>query len=177
MPEQPSQDNDQKSEGQGATPKLSPLVRSAFEVLEHGLWHFLRSDTTTDMKFALLHIDQSIELFLKERVLRGRKSIYKNPKETISIWDCYRILENDLNCQIPERADLEMLHEERNTIQHKYSNPSPDDAAFHVEKAMLFLARFVKEELQLELADFIPSSHLEKVLPQESKDEQLRGGG
>ena len=49
-------------------PKLSPLLRSAFEVLEHGLWHFFRSDTTTDMKFALLHIDQAVELLFKEKV-------------------------------------------------------------------------------------------------------------
>jgi hypothetical protein len=79
--------------------KLSPLLRSAFEVLEHGLWHFLRSDTSTDMKFALLHVDQSIELLLKERVRAGEKSIYKNPKETISIWGAYDILEKELNCK------------------------------------------------------------------------------
>ena len=176
MPEQ-LQDNAQEPEPSQPAPKLSPLIRSAFELLEHGLWHFLRSDTTTDMKFALLHIDQSIELFLKERVRKGGKSIYKNPKETISIWDCYRILENDLNCKIPERADLELLHEERNTIQHKYANPSPDDAAFHVERAMLFILRFVREELKLELSDYIPTSHLEKVLPQEYKEVPVRGGG
>jgi hypothetical protein len=50
---------------------LSPLLRSAFEVLEHGLYHYLRSTTPKDMKFALLHIDQAIELLLKERVRMG----------------------------------------------------------------------------------------------------------
>src|SRR5438874_6934992 len=105
---------------------LSPLVRSAFEVLEHGLSHYLRSNTPKDMKFALLHIDQAIELMLKERVRLGGKSIYKNPKETISIYGAYEILEKQLNCTIPEKADLELLHEERNSIQHKYANPSAD---------------------------------------------------
>ena len=95
-------------------PKLSPLLRSAFEVLEHGLWHFLRSTTTTDMKFALLHVDQAIELLLKEKVRSGGKSIYKNPKETITIWGAYNILEQELNCIIQEKPDLELLHEERN---------------------------------------------------------------
>src|SRR5207247_5758163 len=84
-------------------PAQSPLLRSAFEVLEHGLWHFLRSDTTTDMKFALLHLDQAVELLLKERVRLGGQSIYKNPKETISIWGAYDILENKLNCTLPEK--------------------------------------------------------------------------
>src|SRR5688500_10514508 len=85
---------------------LSPLIRSAFEVLEHGLFHYLRSNTPKDMKFAILHIDQAIELMLKERVRIGGKSINKpgNTKETISIWTAYEILEKQLNCSIPEKA-------------------------------------------------------------------------
>ena len=86
-------------------PKLSPLLRSAFEVLEHGLWHYLRSNTTTDMKFALLHIDQAIELFFKEKIRSAGRSIYKNPKETITIWGAYQILE-ELGCNLipPSRS-------------------------------------------------------------------------
>src|SRR5450756_472545 len=80
-----------------STPKLSPLLRSAFETLEHGLWHFLRSNTTPDMKFALLHVDQAIELLFKEKVRSAGKSIYKNPKETITIWGAYDILEKELH--------------------------------------------------------------------------------
>jgi hypothetical protein len=144
--------------------KLSPILRSAFEVLEHGLWHFLRSATTTDMKFALLHVDQAVELLLKERVRSAGKSIYKNPKETITIWGAYEILEKELNCKIPEKADLELLHEERNSIQHKSSNPSPEDTSFHIEKAMRFINRFVKDELKLNLADHISSEYIEQVL-------------
>jgi hypothetical protein len=143
---------------------LSPLLRSAFEVLEHGLWHFLRSNTSTDMKFALLHVDQAIELMLKERVRRGGQSIYKNPKETISIWGAYEILDSKLNCKIPEKPDLELLHEERNSIQHKYANPSPEDAAFHVENAIKFIDRFARDELGLDLADYVPSEFLERIL-------------
>lgn len=145
------------------TKAVSPLLRSAFEVLEHGLWHYLRSDTTTDMKFALLHIDQSVELLLKERIRKNGTSIMKNPKETVTVWGAYEILDK-IGCKIPEKADLELLHEERNNIQHKYANPSADDAAFHVESAMKFIDRFVKDELGIALADFIPSEFLSKVL-------------
>lgn len=145
-------------------PALSPLLRSAFEVLEHGLYHYLRSTTPKDMKLALLHIDQSIELLLKERVRLGGHSIYKTPKETITIHSAYDILENKMQCMIPEKPDLELLHEERNNIQHKYANPSPEDAAFHVQKAIKFIARFAKDELKLQLADFLPSEFLSKVL-------------
>jgi len=148
-------------------PKLSPLLRSAFEVLEHGLWHFFRSTTTADMKFAILHVDQAVELILKERVRSGGHSIYKNPKETISIWGAYEILENKLNCTVAEKPDLELLHEERNNIQHKYANPSSEDAAFHIDRAVSFLDRFVRAELKIELGDYIPSEFLDRVLKSE----------
>ena len=116
------------------------------------------------MKFALLHIDQAVELLLKEKVRSEGHSIYKNPKETITIWGAYDILEKEVNCKIKEKPDLELLHEERNNIQHKYANPTPDDAAFHIEKAMKFINRFVSKELKLDLADFIPKEQLEQVL-------------
>src|ERR1700692_1856832 len=93
--------------------KVSPLLRSAFETLEHGLFHYLRSSTSKDMKFALLHVDQAIELLLKERVRLGGVSVYKNPKETISMYGAYDILANQMKVKIPERPDLELLHEER----------------------------------------------------------------
>jgi hypothetical protein len=116
------------------------------------------------MKFAILHVDQSVELLLKERVRAGGRSIFKNPKETIGVWDAYRILEQDFKITIPEKADLELLHEERNQIQHKYANPNPEDAAFHIEKAVSFYRRFLKDEMALDIADFISSEHLSQIL-------------
>jgi hypothetical protein len=59
-----------------------------------------------------------------------------------------------------EKPDLELLHEERNNIQHKYANPSSEDAAFHVTNAMKFIRRFTKNELSLDLKDHISSDHL-----------------
>lgn len=144
--------------------KLSPLLRSAFEVLDHGLSHYFRSNSTKDMKFALLHIDQAIELLLKERVRIGGKSIHKGGgKETISIYGAYDILTKELNVQIPEKPNLELLHEERNNIQHKYANPSAEDAAFHVDHAMKFLNRFVTSELKLDIKDFISAEYLDAL--------------
>ncbi len=142
-------------------PTLSPLLRSAFEVLNHGLWHFFRSDTSTDMKFALLHVDQAVELILKECVRASGKSIYKNPKETITIFGAYDIL-TALNIKIPEKPDLELLHEERNSIQHKYANPSADDATFHIEKAMKFIRRFLKRELTIDIKDYVSAEYLDQ---------------
>ena len=152
--------------------RLSPLLRSCFEFLEHGLWHFFRSQTTADMKFALLHVDQAVELILKEKVRSLGESIYKNPKETITIWGAYDILKQK-NIKIPEKSDLEILHEERNNIQHKFANPSSEDAAFHIEKAVGFLMRFSKQELSISLETYISSSYLENLLPS-PKDKKAR---
>jgi hypothetical protein len=144
----------------------SPLLRSAVEVLEHGLWHFFRSDTATDMKFAIMHVDQAIELIMKERVRVGGKSINKpgNPKETLGIWSLYEILEKELHCRIPEKANLELIHEERNAIQHKYLNPSAEDASFHLSNAVKFLQRFLKDELNVDIYDHVPSNFLDDLL-------------
>ena len=114
------------------------------------------------MKFALLHVDQAIELILKEKVRSSGNSIYKNPKETISIWGAYDILESKAHCTIPEKPNLELLHEERNSIQHKYANPSPDDAAFHVDNAFAFLKRFLKDELGISIDEYISSEYVQK---------------
>ncbi|MBI5809184.1 MAG: hypothetical protein HZA74_12375 [Ignavibacteriales bacterium] len=153
-----------KSQKKKSTPRISPLLRSAMEVLEHGLWHFLRSETTPDMKFAILHIDQCVELLLKERIRQGGYSIYKNPKETINIIGAYSIIDEKIKCPIPEKPDLELLHEERNNIQHKYSNPSIEDAAFHIENALKFIRRFLKDELNTKIEDFIPKEYLEQII-------------
>jgi len=146
----------------GKGKRLPPLLRSALEVLDHSLHHFFRSNTAKDMRFALMHIDQSIELLLKERVRSGGKSIYKGgSKETISMWAAYDILEKEFKLSIPEKPDLEILHDERNKIQHGVSNPSSEDASFHVDKAMEFIQRFTKDELKIQLSDFIKSTYLE----------------
>jgi hypothetical protein len=114
------------------------------------------------MKFAVLHVDQAIELFLKEKVRASGRSIYKNPKETITVFGAYELLKA-LGIKIPEKPDLELLHEERNNIQHKYATLSAEDAAFHIDKAMRFLKRFLKDELGVLIEAHVPTEYLEQL--------------
>jgi|SRR5580704_698321 hypothetical protein len=145
-------------------PPISPLLRSAFEVLEHSLYHYFRSDTSLDRKFALLHLDQGIELLLKERVRRFGVSIYSaDKKETISTWQAFTILATK-GCKIPERADLELLHDDRNEIQHRYALPSPEAAVFHMENAMRFVERFLKDEFSLEIRSVLSVEYITPIL-------------
>jgi hypothetical protein len=114
-----------------------------------------------ELKFALLHVNQAVELILKECVRANGKSIYKNPKETITIWGAYEIL-STLNVPIPERPNLEMLHEERNSIQHKYANLSAEDAAFHIDNAMRFIRRFLNSALKVDINDYVSAEYLDQ---------------
>ena len=133
-------------------------------MLEHSLWHYFRSDTSLDRKFALLHLDQGVERLLKERVRKSGTSIYKNnKKETISTWEAFEILANK-GCDIPERADLELLHDDRNEIQHRYSTPSPEAAVFHMENGLRFLERFLRDEFGTEIRNVLPVEFVTQIL-------------
>ena len=145
-------------------PPISPLLRSAIEVLEHSLYHYFRSDTSVDRKFALLHLDQAIELLLKERVRKSGTSIYsKDKKETISTWQAFEILASK-GCNIPERADLELLHDDRNEIQHRYSTPSPETAVFHMENGLRFAERFLKDEFAMDIRNVLSIEYVTPIL-------------
>jgi hypothetical protein len=145
-------------------PAISPLLRSAIEVLEHSLYHYFRSDTSVDRKFALLHLDQGIELLLKERVRKSGTSIYtKDKKETISTWQAFEILAGK-GCNIPERADLELIHDDRNEIQHRYSTPSPETAVFHMENGLRFAERFLKDEFAMDIRGVLSIEYVTPIL-------------
>lgn len=139
----------------------SPLVKSAEELIVHGLEHFTMGVTPLDFKLAILHFDQAVELLLKEKVRLLGVSIYKpDMKTTIGIQNCYEILSKH-KVDIPEKANLELLHDERNIIQHKYANPDEDTAGFHIENGLQFLERFFYEEFKAKLSEFIPPRLLE----------------
>ena len=144
-------------------PKLSPLLRFGLEVLDHGLWHFFRSETSLDMKFAILHVDQAVELFLKAKVLDAGETIYRaKSKETIGVWECFEVVITKLRSPIPEKADLEFLHDERNKIQHGTASPSVDDAAYMIERGLRFFGRFLNKEFGIDIAEYIPSEYLDQ---------------
>ncbi len=139
----------------------SPILESCIETLTHGLEHYIRSDTAKDRKFAILHIDQAIELLLKEKVRSLGVSIYKRDgKTTISLQEAYDVLEQK-KCAIKEKPNLEMLHDERNLIQHKYSNPDETTAKFHIENGLAFFERFFYEDFDIRIENVIPQEILD----------------
>ena len=77
---------------------------------------------------------------------------------------CIFIFENKLNCSIPEKPDLELIHKKRNSIQHRYSNPSPEDTVFYIAYPIKFIKRFLHDELNLKIEGYIPDEYFEQVL-------------
>jgi hypothetical protein len=133
----------------------SPMLQMALDLLVHGLQHFTNGDPL-DHRLAILHLDQAVELTLKERVRIGGRPIMKQGgKESISIYDAYKQLE-DLGVLVFERANLDLLHEQRNQIQHLFASPDANTTRFHLDNTLFFLARFLSDEFALRLLDFIP---------------------
>ena len=127
----------------------------ALDLLVHGLQHFTNGDAL-DNRLTILHLDQAIELSLKERVRNGGRSVMKaSGKESISLYDAYKQLD-ELGLVIPEKPNLELLHEQRNQIQHLFSSPDDNTTRFHVDNALFFLSRFYSEEFAMILLDYIP---------------------
>jgi hypothetical protein len=138
---------------------LSPMLQMALDLLAHGLQHFISGDPL-DHRLAILHMDQAVELSLKERVRVGGKQVMKpGGKESISVFEAYKYLE-ELGVLIFERANLDLLHEQRNQIQHLFASPDGNTTRFHLDNTLFFMARFLSDEFALRLLDYIPDELL-----------------
>ena len=136
--------------------KLSPMFKHAIESFEHGLEHYLDSSPKS-RKFALLHIDQSIELILKEKIVRIGKSIYKSDGSTLNLYESFKSLKE---LKLPEQPRIEELHDLRNTVQHKGLTPDLESTKFYVEEAYSFFRRFLIDELDTPLDQTIQKNYI-----------------
>lgn len=114
----------------------SPLFQSAMELLGHSFSHF-NSSKELDRKLVILHLANAIELILKDLVLDSGESIYKGPKETITIHGCFKTLE-DKKIKVPYLNKLELLIDERNALQHRFGSPNELTTIFYMNIAQDF---------------------------------------
>lgn len=131
------------------------MFNHALESFEHGLQHYL-DGTERSRKFALLHLDQAVELFLKEKIIRLGKSIYKTDGTTLTFHESFSSLKS---IDIPEKPRLEEVHDVRNTIQHKGLTPDQTSTEFYVRILYDFAKRFLSEELDTVFATVIDTRH------------------
>jgi len=138
---------------------ISPILQNAVDIFEHAIEHYI-GGTTRDRKLAILHCDQAIELLLKEKLRSLGESIYLKGGQTLSHIDCLKVLTNNKGVKIPEISDLELIHDQRNILQHKGGVVSETDAEFYISQAFFFVSRFLDQELGIKIEELIDSKHL-----------------
>jgi HEPN domain-containing protein len=137
----------------------SPLFVSALELLAHAT-ELYASGHPRKYKFVVLHLANSVELLLKDCLIDNGITIYKNPKETITIWGSFDELEK-LGIKIPEKPVIELLVDDRNTIQHRFGFPNAESVFYYLEQVVNFFNRFLDERYKVKLVEAL-TPHLTK---------------
>lgn len=120
----------------------SPLFQSAMELIGHSISHY-NGNRELDRKLLILHLANAVELILKDIVLDSGCSIYKNPKETITIQGCLSTLEKQ-NIEIPNLNKIELLIDERNALQHRFGSPNELTSIFYMNIAQQFFQEVLR---------------------------------
>lgn len=120
----------------------SPLFQSSMELLGHSFSHFNASEEL-DRKLVILHLANAVELILKDLVLDSGESIYKGPKETITIHGCFKSLQ-EKDVHIPFLNKIELLIDERNALQHRFGSPNKLTTIFYMNIAQEFFKEVLK---------------------------------
>lgn len=121
----------------------SPLFQSAMELIGHSLSHY-NGKKELDRKLVILHLANAVELILKDLVLDSGQSIYKNPKETITIQGCFTALSEE-KIDLPYLNKIELLIDERNALQHRFGSPNELTSIFYTNIAQDFFKEILKK--------------------------------
>jgi len=140
----------------------SPLFQSSMELLGHSYSHFNVSEEL-DRKLVILHLANAVELIFKDLVLDLGESIYKGPKETITIHGCIKSLQ-DKNINIPFLNKIELMIDERNALQHRFGSPNKLTTIFYMSIAIEFFKEVLREHYDLNYNEVITQFTDEKEL-------------
>jgi hypothetical protein len=151
----------------------SPLFQSAMELLGHSFSHF-NGSKELDRKLVILHLANAIELILKDLVLDSGESIYKSPKETITIHGCISTMQNK-GISIPYLNKVELLIDERNALQHRFGSPNELTAIFYMNIAQAFFKDILKahydQDYEEVVAQFVDPKELHAFRMREPNDD------
>lgn len=141
----------------------SPLFQSAIELLAHALLH-LKGSQELDRKLAILHLANAVELIVKDILLNKGHSIYKNPKETLSVYGAIAQLKEIMGePNLPRINIIELLIDERNSLQHRFGSPNEITAIFYGQEVLKFFR---------EVLDMYYGRDLDTVMIEHINDEE-----
>jgi hypothetical protein len=140
----------------------SPLFVSALELIAHATELFAQKNPKK-YKFIVLHLANAVELILKDCVIDHGLSIYEKPGITINIWESIKKLQSK-EVDIPELPVIELIIDDRNTIQHRFGHPSAESTYFYIEQVVSFFQRFLHHHYNINLTEalisHLPDEHL-----------------
>lgn len=132
------------------------------ELLGHSLHHY-QGKNELDRKLVILHLANAVELILKDLLLDTGETIYKSPKETISIHACIAGL-GAKGVKLPLLNKIELLIDERNALQHRFGSPNQLTSIFYMGIAQQFFIEVLKEHYGLDYEEVIPQFVDEQTL-------------
>jgi len=116
------------------------------ELIGHSIKHYNGTEEL-DRKLVILHLANAIELIFKDIVLNLGESIYKNPKETVTVYACFEMLKSK-QMDIPLRNHIELLIDERNAIQHRFGSPNELTCIYYMTIAEDFFRQILDKHYQ-----------------------------
>ncbi|ARN66013.1 hypothetical protein OSF66_004378 [Vibrio vulnificus] len=146
------------------------------ELLGHSITHY-NGKKELDRKLLILHLANAVELVLKDLVLDTGESIYKGPKETITIQGCLKVLQ-DKSINLPLLNKIELLVDERNALQHRFGSPNELTSIFYMNIAENFFREVLKTHYGQEYDEIVTqftdeSDLLEYKLNDPTNDQEL----
>lgn len=134
--------------------------------MEHSIEH-LKKGNERDMKFAVLHADNAVELILKELArIKGIRLVNKRG-QSISYYECVEKLKAR-GIKIPELPDVDILHGERNLIYHLGNKPDKPKAEWLVyDVALNLIKRVCSDEFSYDINAFSKQFKLSQAVRDE----------
>ena len=126
---------------------------SSLEMMQHAIEH-LENGTVTDMGFAVLHADNSVELILKELARSKGIRVIDKKGYSMDYYECINQLIR-VGLKIPQLPSIDLLHTERNNTYHLGNKPDKNKAEWLVyDVALGFVRRMCMSELNYDINAF-----------------------
>ena len=147
------------------------IENNALSSLRHGVEHFMGKETDDNLKFAIIHIFNSLELFLKARLAKAHNLlIYSKPEcdinnpEAITVsFDTLIARLNNVGLKEISVDTFDPLRKIRNRIEHHKIEITKEEVRNHIGRTIEFLEPFLQKELNIILDENIPRT-IYKVL-------------
>ena len=135
------------------------LEENALDSLKHGIEHFVIDKRNTDLKYAILHIAHSVELFVKARLAKEHfLLIFTKPEnstdddKTVTLDEAIKRLEA-VKIKFNEDSKLAFneLQKTRNRVQHYKLTFSKEEIKNIIGRSIKYLEIFLNQELNIVL--------------------------